>query len=56
MHIPVVVGNTVSFDACLELFDTGIAGLLIGVGPGASWPGARDGAAIPKIVVMFCLS
>jgi len=34
--IPIVAGNTVNFDACLELFETGIAGLLIGVGPGAA--------------------
>ncbi|MFA5976028.1 MAG: GuaB3 family IMP dehydrogenase-related protein [Elusimicrobiota bacterium] len=34
--IPVVLGNTVSYDACLELFDTGCAGVLIGVGPGAA--------------------
>jgi IMP dehydrogenase len=36
LKIPVVVGNTVSFEACLELFETGVAGLLIGVGPGAA--------------------
>ena len=36
VDIPIVVGNTVSFEACLELFETGIAGLLIGVGPGAA--------------------
>jgi len=36
VQIPIVVGNTVSFDACLELFETGIAGILIGVGPGAA--------------------
>jgi IMP dehydrogenase len=34
--IPVVVGNTVSYDACLELMDTGCAGILVGVGPGAA--------------------
>jgi IMP dehydrogenase len=34
--IPIVAGNTVSFDACLELFETGVSGLLIGVGPGAA--------------------
>lgn len=34
--IPVVVGNTVSYDACLELFETGCAGILVGVGPGAA--------------------
>ena len=34
MKIPVVVGNCVSFNACLELMRTGIAGVLVGVGPG----------------------
>jgi IMP dehydrogenase len=34
--IPVVVGNTVSYDACLELMETGCAGILVGVGPGAA--------------------
>jgi IMP dehydrogenase len=34
--IPVVVGNTVSYDACIELMDAGVAGILVGVGPGAA--------------------
>lgn len=34
--IPVVLGNTVSYDACLDLFETGCAGVLVGVGPGAA--------------------
>lgn len=33
---PVVVGNTVSYGACKELMETGIAGVLVGVGPGAA--------------------
>ncbi len=36
MRIPVIVGNTVTYDQSLELMETGIAGLLIGVGPGAA--------------------
>lgn len=36
MKIPVVVGNTVSYEATLELMRTGISGLLVGVGPGAA--------------------
>jgi IMP dehydrogenase len=32
---PVLVGNTVGFEATKELMETGIAGLLVGVGPGA---------------------
>ncbi|MBI4302682.1 MAG: GuaB3 family IMP dehydrogenase-related protein [Chloroflexi bacterium] len=34
--VPVVVGNCVSYNAALELMETGIAGLLVGVGPGAA--------------------
>jgi len=35
LSIPVVVGNTVSFEATRELMETGVAGVLVGVGPGA---------------------
>lgn len=35
IKVPVLVGNTVSFEATKELLETGISGLLIGVGPGA---------------------
>ena len=34
--MPVVVGNCVSYSACLELMRTGVAGVLVGVGPGAA--------------------
>ena len=34
--IPVVVGNCVHYETALELMDTGIAGILVGVGPGAA--------------------
>ncbi len=33
--VPVVVGNTVGFIATKELMETGVAGILVGVGPGA---------------------
>lgn len=36
MKIPVVVGNTVGYDVSVELMEAGIAGLLVGVGPGAA--------------------
>jgi IMP dehydrogenase len=35
IHVPVVVGNTVTFGATKELMETGICGVLVGVGPGA---------------------
>jgi IMP dehydrogenase len=34
--IPVVIGNCVTYETTLELMETGAAGLLIGVGPGAA--------------------
>jgi IMP dehydrogenase len=36
LRIPVIVGNTCSYKTSLELMDTGIDGLLIGIGPGAA--------------------
>jgi IMP dehydrogenase len=34
--IPVIVGNCVHYETALELMETGIAGILVGVGPGAA--------------------
>lgn len=34
--IPVVVGNCVVYETALELLETGVAGILVGVGPGAA--------------------
>jgi len=34
--IPVIIGNCVTYDVTLELFETGCAGILVGVGPGAA--------------------
>ncbi len=36
MNIPVITGNTVTYSATLELMRTGVAAVLIGVGPGAA--------------------
>jgi IMP dehydrogenase len=36
VSIPVVVGNCVQFRTALELMETGVAGVLVGVGPGAA--------------------
>jgi IMP dehydrogenase len=36
MRIPIIVGNTVGYDATLEIMDCGPAAVLIGVGPGAA--------------------
>jgi IMP dehydrogenase len=48
--IPIVVGNCVSYSACLELMRTGIAGILVGVGPGAACTSREVlGLGVPQI-------
>jgi IMP dehydrogenase len=50
MRVPVVVGNCVGFGAALELMDTGIAGLLVGVGPGAACTSREVlGIGVPQV-------
>ena len=36
MRIPVIIGNAVTYSVTLELMECGVAGVLIGVGPGAA--------------------
>jgi IMP dehydrogenase len=47
---PVVVGNCVSYGACLELMRTGVSAVLVGVGPGAACT-TREvlGVGVPQI-------
>lgn len=48
--MPVVVGNCVSYSACLELMKTGISGVLVGVGPGAACTTRQVlGVGVPQI-------
>ncbi len=48
--IPVLVGNTVDYQATLELMETGVAGILVGVGPGAACTSREVlGIGIPQI-------
>ena len=50
LPVPVVVGNCVSFRAAYELMETGIAGLLVGVGPGAACTSREVlGIGVPQI-------
>ncbi len=48
--MPVIVGNCVSYSACLEIMRTGISGILVGVGPGAACT-TREvlGVGVPQI-------
>jgi IMP dehydrogenase len=50
LGVPVVVGNCVGFTAALELMETGIAGLLVGVGPGAACTSREVlGIGVPQV-------
>jgi IMP dehydrogenase len=48
--VPVVAGNCVGFQAAMELFECGIAGLLVGVGPGSACTSRQVlGVGVPQI-------
>jgi len=48
--MPIIVGNCVSYSACLELMQTGISGVLVGVGPGAACTTRQVlGIGIPQV-------
>jgi IMP dehydrogenase len=48
--LPVIVGNCVSYSACLELMQTGVASILVGVGPGAACTSREVlGLGVPQI-------
>lgn len=50
IHIPVVVGNTVGFTATLEIMRTGVAAVLVGVGPGAACTSREVlGIGVPQV-------
>jgi IMP dehydrogenase len=50
VRIPVIVGNCVDYATALELMDTGIKGLLVGVGPGAACTTrAVLGVGVPQV-------
>ena len=50
LRVPVVVGNCVGFAAALELMEAGIAGLLVGVGPGAACTSREVlGIGVPQV-------
>ena len=50
IKVPVVVGNCVTYAVAKELMDTGIDGILVGVGPGAACT-TRDvvGVGVPQV-------
>jgi len=50
LAIPLVVGNCVTYEACLELMQCGVDALLIGVGPGAACTSREVlGLGVPQV-------
>ncbi len=48
--MPVIVGNCVSYNACLDIMKTGISAVLVGVGPGAACTTRQVlGVGVPQI-------
>ena len=48
--MPVIVGNCVSYSACLELMKTGVSAVLVGVGPGAACTTRQVlGVGVPQV-------
>ena len=50
LPIPLIVGNCVTYEACLELMETGMDALLVGVGPGAACTSREVlGLGVPQV-------
>lgn len=50
LNVPVIVGNCVSYNVAMELMETGIEGVLIGVGPGAACTTREvTGVGVPQV-------
>ncbi len=58
IKVPIIVGNVVTYGATLELMETGIHGILVGVGPGAACTTREvTGVGIPQVTgTMDCAS
>lgn len=50
VKVPLIVGNCVTYNAALELMETGVDGILVGVGPGAACT-TREvvGVGVPQV-------
>ena len=50
LQVPIVVGNCVSYNVAQELMETGIDGILVGVGPGAACTTREvTGVGVPQV-------
>ena len=50
IKVPIIIGNCVGYDVALEIMETGIDGILVGVGPGAACT-TREvvGVGVPQV-------
>ena len=50
VDVPILVGNCVGYDVALEIMETGIHGILVGVGPGAACTTREvTGVGVPQV-------
>ena len=50
VNVPVIVGNCVTYEVAMELMETGIHGVLVGVGPGAACTTREvTGVGVPQV-------
>jgi IMP dehydrogenase len=50
LRVPVIVGNCVTYNVAIELMETGIDGILVGVGPGAACTTREvTGVGVPQV-------
>lgn len=50
LNVPVIVGNCVGYEVALELMETGVHGVLVGVGPGAACTTREvTGVGVPQV-------
>jgi len=53
MNIPIMIGNTVSYDVSLELMEAGASAILVGIGPGAACTSRGVlGIGVPQITAI----
>jgi IMP dehydrogenase len=53
VSVPVIVGNVVSYNVAIELFETGIDGILVGVGPGGACTTRQVlGIGVPQVTAI----
>lgn len=56
-ELPTIIGNCVTYEAALELMETGAQGVLVGVGPGAACTTRRVlGVGVPQVTAICAVA